>query len=91
MSNEIVVSDIHKCTQLIREIESMKTYARTLGDDVLNAIDDLDTQIEKKIEYLVKHTYKIGRMEGAVAKEKKMFKEFHMQRKSHREIYGSES
>ncbi len=86
---EYTESQMEICTQIIREIVSLRTYARTLGDDVLDAIDDLDTQVEKKIKYLIRHTDGIGRMEGAVAKEQKIFKEYNMKRKSHKEIMES--
>jgi len=46
---------MESCTQIIRELVSLRIFARTLGDDILNAIDDVDAQVEKKIKYLIKN------------------------------------
>ena len=37
------------CCHAIRELQSLKAVCRTLGDDVLRALDDADDLIEKKL------------------------------------------
>tara|TARA_R100001015_G_C4418397_1_gene19938 strand:- start:109 stop:276 length:168 start_codon:yes stop_codon:yes gene_type:complete len=37
------------CVHAIRELQSLKAVCRTLGDDILNALDDADDLIEKKL------------------------------------------
>ena len=37
------------CVHAIRELQSLKDVCRTLGDDILNALDEADNLIEKKL------------------------------------------
>ena len=41
--------EVTDCVHAIRELQSLKAVCRTLGDDVLNALDDADNIIEKKL------------------------------------------
>ena len=49
MSKEEKKLQVKKCIQLIREVQNQRVYSRSLGDDISDALDNLDTQLERKI------------------------------------------
>ena len=49
MSKEEKKLQVKKCIQLIREVQNQRVYSRSLGDDISDMLDNLDTQLERKI------------------------------------------
>jgi len=49
MSKEEKKLQVKKCIQLIREVQNQKVYFRSLGDDISDMLDNLDTQLERKL------------------------------------------
>jgi len=49
MSKEEKKLQVKKCIQLIREVQNQRVYSRSLGDDISDMLDNLDTQLERKL------------------------------------------
>ena len=49
MTKEEKKLQVKKCIQLIREVQNQRVYSRSLGDDISDALDNLDTQLERKL------------------------------------------
>jgi len=48
---------VSKCIQAIREIQSIRSFTVSLGDDISDALDVLDSQVEEKLQELLNREY----------------------------------
>ena len=57
MNKEEKKSQVKKCIQLIREVQTQRVYSRSLGDDISDMLDNLDTQLERKLLGYVEYDF----------------------------------
>ena len=57
MNKEEKKSQVKKCIQLIREVQTQRVYSRSLGDDISDMLDNLDSQLERKLLGYVEYDF----------------------------------
>ena len=57
MNKEEKKLQVKKCIQLIREVQTQRVYSRSLGDDISDMLDNLDSQLERKLLGYVEYDF----------------------------------